>query len=185
MWISIIIEWVFFKIGFPFGESGIFILSGDIDDSERRNSCIQIQNEEKRILSKQKAFDWNFNEIHEGVKIRISIDTMESLAIGAQVNINFPVNDGQIERGWGNARLAEPQPRSWEQWRHGGEGGGWVAFPTFPEKFRLPSASANRVALSFNFVRFTRCPIAILGSIIAFSPPIYPENNATRSFSSG
>lgn len=92
MWISIIIEWVFFKTGFPFRfhRGYPFPFYRALSTIIRKFNCVQIQNEgyakEKRILtlSKQKAFDWvdfdwNFNEIHEGVKIRISIDTMDGI----------------------------------------------------------------------------------------------------------
>lgn len=87
--------------------------------------------------------------------------------INPQVNINFPIvgetNSMQPRRE--TAWLTTP--RSLKQWRRGIG----VAFPTFSKSSLRPRPRPrpNRVALSFNFVRFTRSPIAILGSIIAFS----------------
>lgn len=104
-----------------------------------------------------------------------------------QVNINLPINERvDRKRDWGNARLL-PQPRSLEQWRrHGIEGEG-LHFPRSPKSSVYPRlAWANRVALSFNFVRFkhtpaTRLPFSV--PIIAFSPPISRKqcNNAMLS----
>lgn len=85
--------------------------------------------------------------------------------INPQVNINFPIvgetNSMQPRRE--TAWLTTS--RSLKQWRRGIG----VAFPTFSKSSLWPRPRPNRVALSFNFVRFTRSPIAILGSIIAFS----------------
>lgn len=61
-----------------------------------------------------------------------------------------------------------------------GDRGGWVAFPTFPEKFRLPSASANRVALSFNFVRFTRFARLPFSVRLSHSPRRYIPKTMQR-----
>lgn len=85
--------------------------------------------------------------------------------INPQVYINFPIvgetNSMQPRRE--TAWLTTP--RSLKQWRRGIG----VAFPTSSKSSLWPRPRPNRVALSFNFVRFTRSPIAILGSIIAFS----------------
>lgn len=100
----------------------------------------------------------------------------------AQENINFPVNDFRVnrKRDRGNARLLPSLSR--EVWNNGDEGER-LHFPRSPKS---SSAWANRVALSFNFVRFTRPPFDCHSRFrLSHSLRRYPENNATRWFSSG
>lgn len=130
-----------------------------------------------RILSEilnhsgQLMFNYRYH-VHKGVPTKkksfvpLAINCHHTVInINPQVNINFPIvgetNSMQPRRE--TAWLTTP--RSSKQWRRGIG----VAFPTFSKSSLWPRPRPSRVALSFNFVRFTRSPIAILGSIIAFS----------------
>ena len=99
-----------------------------------------------------------------------------------QVNINFLMVDGANSmRQRIEAAVCGLQRQSFgHEVGNNDDAGLGLHFPRSRKVPFGPGPSPNRVALSFNFVRFTRGPIAILGSIIALYRPIYPRKTMQR-----
>lgn len=112
-----------------------------------------------------------------------SIAPHRTAIIVPQVNINFLTVDGANSmRQRIEAAVCGLQRQSFgHEVGNNDDAGLGLHFPRSRKVPFGPDPRPNRVALSFNFVRFTRGPIAILGSIIALYRPIPPEKqcNAT------